>query len=70
MIAASEACRSWRHTSTPLMSGQPEVKQHDIAGRAAQRIGAHGYAVGGVPGPLEPADQLCGDARVVFHDEH
>ena len=52
MIAASEASAELAADVHAVDVRQPEVEEHDVAGRAAQRVGAHANAVGGIAGPL------------------
>jgi len=48
---------------------QSEIEQHHVRDRPVERRLAGGDAPGFVAGPGQAADQLKGDAGVVFHDE-
>ncbi len=50
--------------------GQLEVEQHDVRITAGQRLRTGHHVVDPVAAPGQAADQLGGDARVVFHHQH
>ena len=51
---------------------QPEVEQHDVGRREAQRLPGppSAHALGRVPSPVETANKLGGDTRIVLHHQH